>query len=48
LTGPAPAPARLGGPAAWYALLQVPLYQRVNGIQLTSRRNVITGIQMRF
>ena len=36
------------GPAAWYALIQLPLYQRVNGIQLVSQRNVITGIQMRF
>jgi hypothetical protein len=36
------------GRAAWYALLQVPLYQRVNGIQLTSQRNILTGVQMRF
>jgi hypothetical protein len=36
------------GPAAWYALLQLPVYQRVNGLQLTSQRNVISGIQMRF
>ena len=37
-----------GGRASWYALLQIPLYQRVNGIQLTSQRNIISGIQMRF
>jgi hypothetical protein len=36
------------GRAAWYALIQLPLYQRVNGIQLTSQRNVISGVQMRF
>lgn len=36
------------GRAAWYALLQFPLYQRVNGIQLTSQRNVISGVQWRF
>ena len=29
-------------------LLQLPLYQRVNGIQLTSQRNVISGAQWRF
>jgi hypothetical protein len=36
------------GRAAWYALVQLPLYQRVNGIQLTARRNLITGVQWRF
>jgi hypothetical protein len=36
------------GRAAWYALLQLPLYQRVNGIQLTAQHNVITGVQWRF
>jgi hypothetical protein len=36
------------GRAAWYALVQLPIYQRVNGIQLTARRNVISGVQMRF
>jgi hypothetical protein len=36
------------GRAAWYTLLQLPLYQRVNGIQLTSQRNILTGVQMRF
>ena len=36
------------GRASWYALIQLPLYQRVNGIQLTSQRNVISGVQMRF
>jgi hypothetical protein len=36
------------GRAAWYALLQLPVYQRVNGIQLTSQRNFISGVQWRF
>ena len=34
--------------AAWYAMLQLPLYQHVNGIQLTAKRNLVTGVQMRF
>ena len=37
-----------GHGAAWYAMLQVPLYQHVNGIQLTAKRNLVTGVQMRF
>ena len=36
------------GRAAWYTLIQLPVYQRVNGIQLTAQRNVISGVQMRF
>ncbi len=31
-----------------YALVQIPLYQRVNGLQLTSRANVVAGVQHRF
>lgn len=31
-----------------YALLQLPLYQRVNELQLTSRANVVVGMQHRF
>jgi len=37
-----------GHGAAWYAMLQIPLYQHVNGIQLTAKRNLVTGVQMRF
>lgn len=37
-----------GHGAAWYAMLQVPVYQHVNGIQLTAKRNLVTGVQMRF
>jgi len=37
-----------GHGAAWYAMLQVPLYQHVNGIQLTAKRNLVIGVQMRF
>lgn len=31
-----------------YALIQLPVYQDVNGIQLTSKRNWVTGVQKRF
>jgi len=31
-----------------YALVQIPVRQDVNGLQLTSRNNVMTGIQTRF
>jgi len=31
-----------------YALIQLPVYQDVNGLQLTSRRNWVTGVQKRF
>ena len=34
--------------AAFYAIVQVPLYQRVNAIQLTSDRNYMLGVQTRF
>ena len=37
-----------GHGAAWYAMLQLPVYQHVNGIQLTAKRNLVTGVQMRF
>jgi hypothetical protein len=36
------------GRYAVYGLLQVPLYQRVNGLQLTANRNFVTGVQARF
>jgi hypothetical protein len=36
------------GNAAWYALVQLPLVQRVNAIQLTAKRNWVTGVQLRF
>jgi hypothetical protein len=36
------------GRGALYALVQLPLYQRVNGIQLTAKRNWIGGVQARF
>jgi hypothetical protein len=36
------------GRSALYALVQFPLYQDVNGIQLTSERNYIAGVQTRF
>jgi len=29
-------------------LVQLPLYQHVNGIQLTAKRNWIGGVQARF
>ncbi|HEX9163593.1 MAG TPA: hypothetical protein VF980_17940 [Thermoanaerobaculia bacterium] len=31
-----------------YALVQIPLYQHVNELQLTSRANVVVGVQHRF
>ena len=31
-----------------YGYVQLPLYQRVNGLQLTSRVNYLGGIQQRF
>jgi hypothetical protein len=34
--------------ASLYALVQVPLYQDVNAIQLTSKRNYVTGVQIQF
>jgi hypothetical protein len=37
-----------GGRGAMYALVQIPVYQRVNAIQLTSRRNFVVGVQTRF
>jgi hypothetical protein len=36
------------GRGALYALVQLPLYQHVNGIQLTAKRNWIGGMQVRF
>ena len=36
------------GGFAVYGTVQIPVYQRVNGIQLTSRANFLTGIQARF
>jgi hypothetical protein len=36
------------GRGALYALMQVPLYQHVNGIQLTAKRNWIGGVQWRM
>ena len=37
-----------GGRGALYALVQIPVYQRVNAIQLTSHRNFVLGVQTRF
>lgn len=37
----------LGG-ASLYVLAQLPVYQRVNAIQLTSRTNWVAGVQTRF
>jgi len=37
-----------GSRGAIYALVQLPLYRDVNGIQLTSNRNFIIGAQTRF
>jgi hypothetical protein len=34
--------------SAIYAIVQVPLYQRVNVVQLTSDRNYVVGVQTRF
>jgi len=36
------------GRGALYALMQVPLYQHVNGTQLTAKRNWIGGVQWRM
>ena len=38
----------LPGGLAVYGIVQLPLYQRVNGIQLTSRFNLLAGVQARF
>jgi hypothetical protein len=38
----------IGDRAAIYAIVQVPLYQHVNGIQLTSSANYVAGLQTRF
>ena len=38
----------LPGGIAAYWVVQVPVYQRVNGIQLTARYNLLTGVQARF
>ena len=40
--------ARLWEGLAAYGLVQVPVYQRVNGIQLTSDWNVVLGLQYRL
>ena len=34
--------------SAFYAIAQLPLYQRVNAIQLTSKANYVVGVQTRF
>jgi hypothetical protein len=34
--------------SAVYAIVQLPLYQRVNVVQLTSKRNYVMGVQTRF
>jgi hypothetical protein len=34
--------------AAFYAIAQLPLYQRVNAIQLTSDANYMLGVQTNF
>src|SRR5581483_1030423 len=36
------------GSGAAYMLLQLPLFQRVNGIHLTAKRNWLGGVQWRF
>jgi len=38
----------LPGGIAAYWVVQIPVYQRVNGIQLTARQNLLGGIQARF
>jgi len=38
----------LPGGLAAYWLVQIPLYQRVNGIQITSDYNLMSGVQARF
>lgn len=37
-----------GGGASLYGYVQIPLVQRVNGVQLVSRANVLVGVQKRF
>lgn len=37
----------LPGGAAAYALVQIPLYQQVNGLQLTTPYNIVAGLQLR-
>ena len=34
--------------AAFYALMQLPVYRDYNGLQLSAKRQLITGIQVRF
>ena len=38
----------LPGGIAAYWLVQIPVYQRVNGIQLTAGYNLVGGVQARF
>ena len=38
----------LPGGLAAYWVVQVPVYQRVNGIQLASKYNLLEGVQARF
>jgi hypothetical protein len=38
----------LRGDLAGYAYVQIPLYQDVNGLQLTARTNWLAGFQTRF
>ncbi|HEU5249951.1 MAG TPA: hypothetical protein VFW15_08185, partial [Thermoanaerobaculia bacterium] len=38
----------LPGVLAAYWIVQVPVYQRVNGIQLASKYNLLGGVQARF
>jgi hypothetical protein len=37
-----------GSKLSAYGYVQIPLVQRVNGVQLTSRANYLVGIQQRF
>jgi len=37
--------ARISTALSFYAIVQLPAYQRVNGIQLTARRNLIGGVR---
>jgi hypothetical protein len=39
---------RLGGRTAVYGLVQIPLVRHVNGVQLTSSANFVSGIQVRW
>jgi hypothetical protein len=43
-----PGVRRAFGRGAVYALVQIPVYQNVNAIQLTSNENLIVGWQTRF